>query len=151
MNDMLALFFSPSGRIGRAAWWFATLVLLAISMGATAIFHPQFFSLDDVSSPPIQVTLVDLAALIPTTFITMKRLADRDWPRWPAILLAILVTIFTIGTYAGRFTMADDGPVAETIFVMAVAAMAIAIIADNGFMRGTIGQNRYGPDPLQTD
>lgn len=150
MSNILALFFSPSGRISRAAWWFATIVLVGISMTATAIYHPQFFSLDDTSAPPLPVTLIDLATLIPTTFITMKRLADRDWPRWPAALLTILVAIFTIGSYAGYFTMADDAPAREAAFVLVVTALALAMIADNGFMRGTSGSNRYGPDPLQT-
>ena len=41
----------------------------------------------------------------------------------------------------------EAGGVGAVAFWVSLAAIVAAVV-DNGFMRGTRGHNRYGPDPL---
>ena len=41
-------------------------------------------------------------------------------------------------------------PTWVVVFAIPFLVLALALIIDLGFRRGTVGPNRYGPDPLET-
>jgi uncharacterized membrane protein YhaH (DUF805 family) len=74
--------------------------------------------------------------------VSAKRLHDRDKSAWwilpyyfgPGIISAI-------GEYAGA---------AKLVFTVLSLLLSLWVIIDLGFLRGTSGPNKYGPDPLAT-
>jgi uncharacterized membrane protein YhaH (DUF805 family) len=84
---MLAFFFSPSGRIGRAQWWLAQIavlaivivivVLMAMLQGATGQAQTA-----DVLLLAIGLLILSLTAMWVTFCLTVKRYHDRGKSAW---------------------------------------------------------------------
>lgn len=144
------LFFGFEGRIGRQQWWLAMLPLLLASLAASFLANPLSWFSDMVAQrgPNLAETLFSLALLIPETAVTVKRFNDRNWPQWLPFSCAAVVLLYIILDH-NRMILAKQVPtIVEFGFASSVAAIMLAIILDNGFLRGTAGSNRYGPDPL---
>ena len=134
-----ALLWSFQGRINRKPYWLAGLaivvamiVLLSLAAGA-----------GDFSGGSGTV-LVLLILSIPFIWIALalgaKRLHDRDKSAWWLLVFYLLPSILQgAGEHAGGQGV-----------VLALVGLAISIWAliELGFLRGTAGPNRYGPDPL---
>jgi uncharacterized membrane protein YhaH (DUF805 family) len=139
--DWIHLFFSFNGRISRQPFWIASCILIAISI-VLAVF---FYSID---RRPLGGVL-DLAVLYPNFAVIFKRAHDRDMAIWIpslALILSILLTFIEILGLDGPF----DDP-SRLYFVVALPTLAVALylLVDLGFRRGTHGPNRHGPDPLE--
>lgn len=147
------LYFGFDGRIGRRQWWTAMLPLLLASMAVSFIANPMaWFSVAvAMRGPNLAETLFDLAFLIPETAITVKRFNDRNRPQWLAYAYAAIFLLFILLNHK-RVILASHAPTLfELGFVSSLVAVMVIIVIDNGFLRGTIGPNRYGPDPLAQD
>ena len=107
------LLFSFEGRIGRQAYWFAVVILIAAGLVATIVDRLLFR--DPNSFVSLIVALVSIYANVA---VSVKRWHDRDKSGWWCLI----------------------------IFIPFVGAVWILI--ENGFLKGTSGPNRYGPDPL---
>lgn len=116
------LFFSMTGRIGRGRWWFASIVLWALSSIVVAtnwvviqddgITDPQW------SSANILTTVLAILLLWPNLAVTVKRWHDRGKSGW-WVLIALVPVIGALWAFL-----------------------------ELGFLRGDHGANAYGPDPL---
>ena len=75
--------------------------------------------------------------------IGIKRLHDRDKSGWWILLFYVAPSV--LGGIANTCEQAVGS------FVFGVASFAISIwgLVELGFLRGTVGPNPYGPDPLQ--
>lgn len=147
------LFFGFDGRIGRQQWWLAMLPLLLVSLCASFLANPMSWFSDLVAQrgPNLAETLFSLALLIPETAVTVKRFNDRNWPQGLAYGYATVFLLYIILDHY-RLVLASQVPsIVEFGFASSVAAIMLVIIFDNGFLRGTAGANRYGPDPLARD
>jgi uncharacterized membrane protein YhaH (DUF805 family) len=84
---MLALLFSPSGRIGRAKWWLAQLAVLAIAM-IVVIFFGMIYAVSDQSPSADDLLLATgivilvLLMMWMTFCLTVKRYHDRGKSGW---------------------------------------------------------------------
>lgn len=107
------LLFTFEGRIGRKAWWFGFVVLLAAGLAASLVDWALFRSEDGLAS-----IVVGLASFLAGIALSVKRWHDRDKSGWWYLILFVPV----IG--------------------------GIWMIVENGFLSGTAGPNRFGPDPL---
>jgi uncharacterized membrane protein YhaH (DUF805 family) len=143
------LLFSYEGRINRAKFWLAVLVYAVASVVGTII---AFVSLSEMVGSLIN-GLVSLVTFVSGIFVAIKRLHDRDKSGWwllPFYVAPIILAV--IGGVAWMFAaMAEGGAGASGFgFVCLAAAAAISIWAfvEFGCLRGTIGPNQYGPDPL---
>jgi uncharacterized membrane protein YhaH (DUF805 family) len=147
----LAFFFGFGGRINRARYWLAlatfcvadvALMLFGLAVGRGATFH--------VISYPI-----NLAIFASSLAVGLKRLHDRDRSAWwlflfyiaPGLLALPALALLLLAT--GSFGDARD----LSLFLLRlclVGAFALAIWGqvEMGFLRGTTGYNRFGPDPL---
>jgi uncharacterized membrane protein YhaH (DUF805 family) len=130
------LLTSIDGRISRQPFWIAILPLIAIEIIAS-------FTIGDRWSSAVSLLLA-----YPEFAVIAKRGHDRNAPTWiagvfiaGAVLLDVLALLDLIG--------APDEP--NTLFYVIgipVAIVAIILLIDFGFRRGTVGENRFGPDPL---
>jgi uncharacterized membrane protein YhaH (DUF805 family) len=142
--DWKYLFTSRDGRINRKPFWLASLVLMVVSLLVVLILMPF-------------LGMVAFILLLPVWFaglmVMVKRAHDRDRPEWYVYGYAVLSFVLSVGTL---FFLDPANPEAAmssngiAMFVLNIVSMiwGLILFVDLGFLRGTRGPNRYGPDPL---
>jgi uncharacterized membrane protein YhaH (DUF805 family) len=100
-------------------------------------------------------TIWQLVVLWPSIAILIKRIHDRDksgalvWALYGPLIPAIIVTIAAVvAVAAGGGEAAWSLIIVAVVLWVAVAGVAIWFFIEFGCMRGTIGPNRFGPDPV---
>jgi uncharacterized membrane protein YhaH (DUF805 family) len=132
------LFTSFSGRINREPFWIACGILAAVEVAAQWLAGQA--EGDTLS------TVLDLAFTYPEFALAVKRANDRDLTPW-------IVALFFAGNVALDLFTLLNGPLDTSnpingIILIPFALLAVALIVELGFRRGTEGPNRFGPDPL---
>ena len=141
--SMTQLLFSFQGRLNRKPYWTmaitTTVVFLLLLLLAVA-------TLREYGLEFLLVTIAILVILyIPLIWIGLalgaKRLHDRDKSAWWLLVFYALPT--TLSTVADRMEDAQ-------FIVLHIVSFGISVWAfvEIGCLRGTVGPNRYGPDPL---
>lgn len=127
----MSVFTSFEGRIGRQFWWIGLIVLAVIEwiivlLLATVLGIPLFGHYDPGTGmliPDMRANvlfgIIGLIFLWPGLAIYTKRWHDRDKSGW--WILIVLIPVIG-GLWA---------------------------LIECGFLRGTNGPNRFGPDPLR--
>ena len=150
MTWLFQLLTSFGGRISRKDWWIGLVVIQIISIAGVLTFDPSYFS-EEVTpavKPSLWHTLWEAALFVPTLAITLKRLNDRDHPR---LLVCIYVSVALVFIVAFDFGIPDNWEnfgIREWTLSAPVILFSLWVFIDNGFLKGTQGPNRYGPDPL---
>jgi uncharacterized membrane protein YhaH (DUF805 family) len=144
------LFTSFEGRINRRPYWIASLIVLAIALVAGVILGILVVVTvgEDETALAIASLVLQLVVLYPALALTVKRLHDRDRPNWWA---AIIFVPTVLSAVLGVFGMDVYGPSQSMIAIIVNVVLVIVSIwflIELGFLRGTPGPNRYGPDPL---
>jgi len=137
------LFTGFEGRISRRPFWIAWGVLVLVEIAVW--LATRGIDSDRVSA------LADLVMIYPQFAVCAKRGHDRNTPIWVIGAFFALAAAFDILLFAGVITMASveqQTPLA-LLFALPIAFLALVLIIDLGFRRGTRGPNRYGPDPLE--
>lgn len=134
-----ALFFSFSGRINRGKLWLASLMFVA----GWLVFGALIFA-SDYALPVILVAVVYvLAVLVSGIAVGVKRLHDRDKSAWWLLVFYVVPGLLSGGGGSlGTDTIVGAG--------LSFAGLALSIwgFIELGCLRGTVGPNRYGDDPL---
>jgi uncharacterized membrane protein YhaH (DUF805 family) len=147
-KSLFHLFFGFTGRIPRKSWWPAAAVLFVASIGGSMLLDPQSMQFNIVEPQPSWPnTLWQLALVIPGTAITVKRFNDRSWPFWLGYLYGVAGVVLTVALHLGILDKSEPNT-GEMIAILVPLAFYLFALIDNGFLRGTRGPNRYGPDPL---
>jgi uncharacterized membrane protein YhaH (DUF805 family) len=155
------LLFSFSGRINRAKWWLTVLVLFILQIvlvGLTMAVPSEGFT-----------TLLNWIYFILSLWISLaagtKRLHDLNRSgAWLVLfvggpILLLIVSLVAAGVSIGGTAFSDETlDVSQLMqlggFVLIIFAiwlgLAIWAFVWFGCLRGTIGPNDYGPDPLQS-
>jgi uncharacterized membrane protein YhaH (DUF805 family) len=142
--------FSPRGRVNRAKYWLFVLVSIAIMVVLIAIMSVvwvgQLYDSRGGTGFPagalIVVGIVYLALVIVGIFVGIKRLHDRDKSGWWLLVFYLLPTVLSwISAILSR-----DG--LGIVFALGGLAISIWALVELGCLRGTVGPNRYGEDPL---
>ena len=130
------LWFNFKGRINRAKYWLVTLVnsallvalfLLAVAVNSTALM--------------VLVGLLFIPIVVSSIGVTVTRLHDREKSAWWLLLFYVVPGVLQgIGEGIG-------GDANLPLLLMS-AALSIWAFVEIGCLRGTAGDNRYGPDPL---
>ncbi len=145
--DWKSLFFGFDGRIGRKTWWLASIFLVSSGMVLTLLVNPKSW----MGAPPnVADTLVSLAMIIPETAVSVKRFNDRGWPQWMPYGLASMGVIFTVLLHFDLVLTSNPPTLPDILLLGAVLSALTFVIFDNGFLRGTRGENVNGPDPLDS-
>ena len=140
--DWVYLLTSFEGRISRKTFWIAIAVLVAAEI--LAHFIAEALQGDRLSA------IIDLAFTYPEFAIAAKRANDRDLPIW------ILIVFFGGGAVLDLLTVlglagSNEQPSMVSLFIaIPFTVMPVALMIELGFRRGTIGPNRYGPDPVSS-
>ena len=147
MNDIVQLLSTFAGRISRGQWWLGFVITFVGSVVGTVLFNAEIFTAEEVPPPNWLDTFWQLAWLVPATAITVKRFNDRDWPWWLGYALGAFGASLDVAPHFGLAIDPEAGGVGAAAFWLLLVAI-LAVSVDNGFLRGTRGPNRYGPDPL---
>ncbi len=164
---MLSTLFSFSGRIPRKTFWLAMLALLVIILAiyAAAISVLGFPAMNpnqppDFSHPIFKVYgVVTLLSIWPALAIYVKRLHDRNMSGWWIVAGYLLMLIpfglmfmnpaMMAGMQAGQMPSGAGVMMAVMMGAYLVASLLFLwLFIVTGFLRGTNGPNRFGPDPL---
>jgi uncharacterized membrane protein YhaH (DUF805 family) len=140
--NWLHLFTSFEGRITRQPFWIAFAVFIVIEIVIS------FSAGDDAQ----WTTVLDLVLTYPQLAVCAKRGYDRNTPIWVVGLffaIGVALDILLLGGWITSADMANPTPLLLAILIP-YFVFAVALIIDLGFRRGTVGPNRYGPDPLET-
>ena len=148
-----------SGRAQRSQfWWF--ILFAWISSSILSYIPLTWNSTSNLSFIPIVGQVYSLALILPSLAVTVRRLHDTNRSGW--WLLAIWIPVLgglIIGIVIGMaFVAADEsgfGVVGLLIglilglLVGSVVSLVISLVLL--VPAGTVGPNRYGPDPLQPE
>jgi uncharacterized membrane protein YhaH (DUF805 family) len=139
---MGSLLFSFHGRINRARFWLASLVYFIVGLIIAVIG----FVAGQSGAFQMLSFVVNLAVFISGLAVGAKRLHDRDMSGWWLLAFYIVPTVLVaIGVAVG---MTSDSWVAMGLCSILAVAIGIWAFVVLGCLRGTIGTNGYGPDPL---
>jgi uncharacterized membrane protein YhaH (DUF805 family) len=150
--------FGFSGRINRALYWRSILagfgflaVGVAIAAPYVAIEHPnaaQDHPLSLLGMATIAAEgLVLLAYVVFAFAVLVKRLHDRNRGAW--WLLPFVLFPQAIGIAIDPDRPPPQVPVAALLVLyLTVVVLSLWGLIEVGFLRGTVGDNRFGPDPL---
>jgi len=155
MDSIVSLLTTTEGRIGRKQWWIGVIVLAVVAivvsllLGAVSFGNAAFLAWAAVA--------LNLALIWPSYCIGIKRRHDRDNDGTDLkVLIAVSVVFNVIQALGVGVTPTDIGnglivPVPDlwlTVLNLIFAVFAIYMLVQLGFLKGTTGANRYGPDPL---
>ncbi len=164
--NLVYLYTSVEGRLNRKRFWLGILLLAAISIvidlafviylavrfGVPASANASDWELwqNNLAS---QVKLVNfvlqLVLLYPSAALMVKRLHDRNRPGYFAVFWLAPGLLYNLADVAG---FSSSGPakmnVLEIVLLFVTIAVGIWFFVELGCLRGTVGANRYGPDPL---
>ncbi|HEX3858398.1 MAG TPA: DUF805 domain-containing protein [Pseudolabrys sp.] len=134
-TNLVSLLCSFSGRINRAKYWLAAILYIAafVILGALA------YAAGAATLLIVVLVILYIPMIISGIAVGIKRLHDRDksgW--WLLVFYAAPLLLDWIGAWIGM----------HLLFSLASFAISIWMIVELGFLRGTAGPNRYGPDPL---
>ncbi len=138
-GEWIDLLFGFRGRINRAKYWL-TFVIYFIALFVLYVRFSLFFSFP---ADLLGFLLIFAVPVIPITVssiaVAIKRLHDRNKSGWWLLVFYLLPGVIgNIGPYTGL----------DIVFQLASLALSIWALVELGFLRGTSGGNRYGPDPL---
>jgi uncharacterized membrane protein YhaH (DUF805 family) len=132
------VFTGFQGRITREPFWIAFAIMVAVeTITQFLAYRTQGETLS---------TILDLAFTYPEFAIAVKRSNDRNLSPW------VVALFFAINVALDLFTLLNGeldnaGPI-NNIILIPFALLALLLIVELGFRRGTAGPNRFGPDPL---
>jgi uncharacterized membrane protein YhaH (DUF805 family) len=148
--------FGFSGRINRGKYWFGVVFWLLVYLVAWVVVFaiigsrvPEF-SEDNIAAiisalgmGLLVMVIVTIPMVISGFALGIKRLHDRNKSGWWILLF-----------YFGPSVLASIAATSDTdaaVLVLNLASFVIAIwgLVELGFLRGTVGSNQYGPDPLE--
>jgi uncharacterized membrane protein YhaH (DUF805 family) len=154
------LYGSFQGRINRKPFWWATILLLvvvtAIAIGAFVTVGPPLTPDLDPDDPRLKTFIlamqaVSLVSLYPGLALTVKRLHDRDQPGYFAAFLYAPLIVKTVTDIVGITGDPEGSGPLDFALNGIIFVVSIWFLVILGFLRGTPGPNRHGPDPLGGD
>jgi uncharacterized membrane protein YhaH (DUF805 family) len=162
-TNLLPLLFSFKGRIQRLYWWVATIAAGAVAGILTTLLDYGARSsgnyvvdsgTNEIAPTGIYgaaVTAVGLANLWINLALSVKRLHDRDRTgAW--VFLQILILFFAVLMIVIAIAAPGAGWARTMVWPIGFVALVYSVwlFVELGFLRGTRGPNRFGPDPLGT-
>ena len=137
------LFFNFSGRTNRARFWIAGLIF--------AVIYAVMAILDYVTDQNVVFqafnSMLSIVILIAGIAVGVKRLHDRNKSGWYLLLFYFVPgTLAALSVLIGEFV--EDSSIIATVLALLAFALIVWAVIELGCLRGTIGVNQYGPDPV---
>jgi len=138
--NLMGLLFSFEGRINRGKFWLAVLayVIISIVLAFLLIIPVLGWLLAGIGY---------LGMIVSGIFVAIKRLHDRNKPGW---WVAIFYVIPMILSGASAYMTYEAGEQTSMAMLISLISLAISLwaLVELGCLRGTVGPNQYGPDPI---
>lgn len=154
MQGVLHTLFSFRGRLNRAPYWGWGILLGVLSTVAFLGIAGGLGWLTPTGIEPGNARLIliplSLLTLWPNLALVVKRLNDRDRPAWLAVPIFVpswLSLLFSSNVGQFRFDTSMTSPLELVLSLLTILAVVYSFI-ELGCLRGTIGDNGHGPDPL---
>jgi uncharacterized membrane protein YhaH (DUF805 family) len=142
------LLFGFQGRINRAKYWLAVLIYVIVSLVLATIGYMA----DQAMAFQLLNIIINVGVFISGLAVGIKRLHDRDKSGWWLLMFYLVPTaLFSIGAltfFYGIGAEAAGGIISGVIVYVIGFAILVWAIVEIGCLRGTVGPNRFGPDPL---
>jgi len=142
------LLFGFKGRINRGKYWLAVLIFVIVSLVMATI---GYFA-EEATAFQLLNLVVSIGVLVSSIAVGIKRLHDRDKSgRWLLLFYLVPSLLFGIGAVIFLYGVGDEalgGMIGGGIVYILGLAVLIWAIVEMGCLRGTLGPNRFGPDPL---
>jgi uncharacterized membrane protein YhaH (DUF805 family) len=139
--DLKSLLLSFDGRINRAKWWLAVLIFLiaGIVVGIVASILTAMIPIVGI----VLFVVYGIVALIAGIAVGVKRLHDRGKSGlWLLVFYLVPGLLSGIGMFSGSEAVA-------MLLSLIGTGISIWMLVELGCLRGTVGPNEYGPDPLE--
>jgi uncharacterized membrane protein YhaH (DUF805 family) len=137
------LFFQFDGRVNRAKFWIAVLIFAAINVVLAIVGYVM----DQSVVFQALNSMLGIVILISSIAVGVKRLHDRNKSGWYLLLFYLVPSVLVvIGVLIGAFV--EDSTIIATVLGLLAFAIAVWAFIEMGCLRGTIGINQYGPDPV---
>src|SRR5262245_34075406 len=129
------------GRIGRRPYWMGIVPLVVIGAALYLIGYG--------AAGETLAVILSLIVLYPAFALNVKRAHDRGRPTWVVVVLFImLIAIYVMQLL--KLSQTDDGPTTLYLAVLVPCLLlALYLFVEFGCLRGTVGPNQYGSDPLE--
>jgi uncharacterized membrane protein YhaH (DUF805 family) len=146
--------FGFSGRLNRAKYWLWILIYFI----AAAVMTGVTYAINSPAAGGIVQLVFSIVALISSLAVMTKRLHDRNKSAWWLLIFVLIPSILLgAGIVASVYgaLMTDDISNLGTLtlvggaLTLAAGAFLIWAFVELACLRGTIGANQYGPDPLE--
>ncbi|HZK91526.1 MAG TPA: DUF805 domain-containing protein [Stellaceae bacterium] len=156
--------FSIAGRISRSQYWLRFMLPylgICVALQIITALTRQGSAINILVS--IVFFLFTLIAIWPNIAILVKRIHDRDKSGWLCLVLYVPTTLFIILLVAwltsvivavaagSSASIPSLGALGVIVIILGVASSGIALwfFIEFGCLRGTVGVNRFGPDPVR--
>ena len=137
------LFFKFDGRVNRAKFWIAVLIFAAINVVLAIVGYVM----DQSVVFQALNSMLGIVILISSIAVGVKRLHDRNKSGWYLLLFYLVPSVLVvIGVLIGAFV--EDSTIIATVLGLLAFAIGVWAFVEMGCLRGTIGVNQYGPDPV---
>jgi uncharacterized membrane protein YhaH (DUF805 family) len=152
--DWKEYLFSFDGRAPRWEYWLFVAISLGYALLAFIVVHTILGS-NPASFPPSTAiaTVMGLPLYWPRLAIAMRRLHDRNKSgEWAWLFLGVPFLYSVIFQFV-QLLQVNLGTFAYPVLLMQLANTIVSLWAliELGFLRCTVGDNRYGGDPLPPD
>jgi uncharacterized membrane protein YhaH (DUF805 family) len=142
---VINLLFGYDGRIGRLYGFLGFLAFVATIAFLSSIAEDVTVGTGDIGRYVALIVIIGTGIWMHSA-VTIKRLHDRNKSAWWYLVYGVApFGIFIVAIYLWTLRTWEA---ASALFVLSFAGLIWAIV-ELGFLRGTEGPNRYGPDPIQ--
>ena len=146
------LFFTAQGRIPRRQFWIGVSIIVAFQLFVQISVMNSAGIDPDKSLPPLwfrNVSLfLDVVCAWPLFAVLAKRQEDRDQgPQLSAILVALLLLFSTLEAF-GLTQQGREFTLTGYAIGLPLLGVTGIVLFELGGRRGTIGPNRFGPEPM---
>jgi uncharacterized membrane protein YhaH (DUF805 family) len=145
--NLIDLLLGYRGRIGRGQFWLAVLVYMIVF--AIAIGLATFVT-GSLSAVIGAAMIAYIPILVSSILVGIKRLHDRNKsPWWLLVFYGIPLALpSTASLFVGIGGDGDDVPAGAVTLQYVSLAVSLWGLIELGAIRGTIGANPHGPDPV---
>jgi uncharacterized membrane protein YhaH (DUF805 family) len=151
--DLGHLYTSFDGRINRQPYWIGTIILGVVVLVISLVIGKLLGV--SITAPDFRFKLVSLVLavllLYPAAALMVKRLHDRDRPAWFAALFLGPNLIKSVTDLIGMTGNRLSPNMHDLLLGVITGIVGIWGFVELGCLRGTVGTNQHGPDPIPSD
>lgn len=145
--DVNHLYLTTEGRIGRRDFWIGVIALVVVSL-VIGVVLGLIFGWISFATRAINF-IVQLALAYPGYALMAKRFQDRGKPGTYAAVIIGINILYALLSLIGLTGTPVEVNLFGQLYGVVMLAIGIWVLVELGILRGTVGENAYGPDPLR--